>query len=111
MQELIKKYLIAMGIMPNCSGYRYLSELIDDLCQGIDIFPLKHNGYKRLSDKYCQSVGNIDKNIQNCIAKAWNTCDLDLLFTRFGNTIDQEKGKPTSKQFIMQSYENIRLLH
>ena len=99
-----------MGIMPNCSGYRYLSELIDDLCRGIDIFPLKYNGYKKLSNKYLQSVGNIDKNIQNCIAKACNTCDIDLLYSRFGNTIDQEKGKPTCKQFIMQSYENIKFL-
>ena len=110
MQELIKKYLITMGIMPNCSGYRYLSELIGDLCHGKEIFPLKHNGYKKLSDKYSQTVGNIDKNIQNCIAKAWNNCDIDLLYDRFGNTIDQDKGKPTCKQFIVQSYENLRFL-
>ncbi|MGN0771791.1 MAG: sporulation initiation factor Spo0A C-terminal domain-containing protein [Christensenellales bacterium] len=110
MNELVKKYLIGMGIMPNCVGYRYLSELITQLTLGKEIFPLKHNGYKILAQKYGQSIGNIDKNIQNCIAKAWNYGDVSLLQSRFGNTIDEVKGKPTSKQFIVQAYENIRFM-
>lgn len=100
--------LISLGIKPSSKGYRYLSEIICDYLSGKDILPLKYRGYPRLCAKFNVSADSIDKNIQNCISKAWLDGDLDMLYKEFGNTIDSDKGKPTAKQFIMHVCEKLR---
>lgn len=103
----ISGYLLSLGIKPSSKGYRYLSELIAMRSQGTEILPLKYVGYRLVSEKYGASTDCVDKNIQNCISKAWLDGDLDALYREFGNTIDCDKGKPTAKQFIMQAVERI----
>lgn len=104
----ISGYLLSLGVKPSSKGYRYLIELIHLSLSGVDILPLKYVGYKLISDKFHATVDCVDKNIQNCISKAWLDGDLDALYSEFGNTIDLEKGKPTAKQFIMQSCDKLR---
>lgn len=104
----ISGYLLSLGVKPSCKGYRYLVDLIEAELNGIEILPLKYVGYRLVSEKYGTCTDCVDKNIQNCISKAWLDGDIDALYGEFGNTIDTEKGKPTAKQFIMQSCEKIR---
>lgn len=106
----VSSYLLSLGIKPSSKGYRYLSDLIIMRLDGKEILPLKYCGYKVVSEKYSASTDCIDKNIQNCISKAWLDGDIDALYGEFGNTIDSDKGKPTAKQFIMQAAEKISVL-
>ncbi len=103
----VSSYLLSLGVKPSSKGYRYLVELITAVLDGEEILPLKYVGYKILSQKYSASTDCVDKNIQNCISKAWLDGDIDALYGEFGNTIDVDKGKPTVKQFIMQVCENL----
>ncbi len=103
----VSTYLLSLGVKPSSKGYRYLVELITAALDGDDILPLKYVGYRNLSQKYRASTDCVDKNIQNCISKAWLDGDIDALYGEFGNTIDIDKGKPTVKQFIMQVCENL----
>ena len=103
----VSSYLLSLGIKPSSKGYRYLSDLITMSLEGKEILPLKYRGYKEISLKYDATTDCIDKNIQNCISKAWLDGDIDALYGEFGNTIDTDKGKPTAKQFIMQIVEKI----
>ena len=105
----ISDYLLSLGIKPSCKGYRYLAELISAALSGDEILPLKYVGYEKISQKFGSNVDCVDKNIQNCISKAWLDGDLEALYGEFGNTIDVDKGKPTAKQFIMQACEKIIL--
>ena len=100
--------MLSIGLRPKCSGYKYIFDLVKIHAGGDDILPLKLNGYVVLSKKYGKSVCAIDKNIQNCISKAWLDGDIDELYREFGNTIDVNKGKPTSKQVIMHICDRIR---
>lgn len=104
----ISSYLLSLGIKPSSKGYRYLAELIYANLSGMEILPLKYVGYRLISEKFHASNDCVDKNIQNCISKAWLDGDLDALYGEFGNTIDIDKGKPTAKQFIMQACEKLR---
>lgn len=104
----ISDYLLYLGVKPSSKGYRYLSELIFVSLSGTEILPLRYVGYRIISAKFDASEDCVDKNIQNCISKAWLDGDLDALYSEFGNTIDLDKGKPTAKQFIMQACEKLR---
>ena len=99
--------MLSIGLRPNCCGYKYIFDLAKMHVAGIKILPLKLFGYEMLSKKYSKSICSIDKNIQNCISKAWLEGDVDLLYREFGNTIDIDKGKPTAKQLIMHICEKI----
>lgn len=106
----IKNYLLKMGFKPCCKGYRYIADLIFMNLSGVDILPLKYKGYPMLHKKYGTSCQCIDKNIQNCISKAWLEGDLDFLYREYGNTIDSDKGKPGVKQFLFHSCEKIKFM-
>lgn len=110
MEKLLSEYMLSLGLMPNMIGYQYIYTLIINYLDGKEILPLKLCGYKLLHDKYNKSIWSIDKNIQNCISKAWLCGNIDYLYKEFGNTIDLEKGKPTSKQLIMHIYQKMQLL-
>ena len=99
--------MLSIGLRPKSSGYKYIFDLVKMQASGDKILPLKLNGYEVLSKKYGKSVCSIDKNIQNCISKAWLDGNVDELYKEFGNTIDVDKGKPTSKQLIMHICDRI----
>ncbi|MDE6211223.1 MAG: sporulation initiation factor Spo0A C-terminal domain-containing protein [Clostridia bacterium] len=107
MEQKIYSYMLSIGLRPKCSGYKYIFDLVKMQILGSNILPLKLNGYEILAKKYGKTVSAIDKNIQNCISKAWLDGDVDDLYKEFGNTIDIDKGKPTSKQLIMHIYDRI----
>lgn len=109
METKISSYLRSLGILPNSAGYRYLFELSLLVCRGADILPLKHNGYRILGEKYGKTVETIDKNIQNCISKAFLRTPPEILYREFGQTIDQNKGKPTVKQFIFHLADRVKI--
>ena len=107
MEQKIYSYMLSIGLRPKSSGYKYIFDLVKIQASGGDILPLKLNGYEALSKKYGKSICSIDKNIQNCISKAWLDGNVDDLYKEFGNTIDLDKGKPTSKQLIMHICDRI----
>lgn len=106
-KAVISSYLLSLGVKPSSKGYRYLVELIYLNLSGYEILPLKYVGYKLISEKFHASNDCVDKNIQNCISKAFLDGDIEALYAEFGNTIDADKGKPTAKQFIMQACEKL----
>lgn len=108
METKIAAYLRYLGILPNSLGYRYLLELTCEVCTGEEILPLKHVGYRFLAQKYGKNVDSIDKNIQNCISKAFLRTPTDILYREFGQTVDQDRGKPTVKQFIFHIADRVK---
>ncbi len=104
---LSKKYLLSLGFSPNLKGYTLLAELLKCALDGEEILPLKYKGYKDLSDKFGVDVASAEKDIQNAISAAWLRGDVDVLYREFGETLDENKGKPTNKQFILTAAERM----
>jgi two-component system response regulator (stage 0 sporulation protein A) len=70
---------------------------------------LKYFGYVSLSRKFGVSVASIEKDIQNAISTAWLRGNIDTLYREFGETLDEDKGKPTNKQFLLTALERISI--
>lgn len=103
-----KKYLLSLGFAPNLKGYKLLAALLELALDGDQILPLKFSGYKTLSDRFDVDVASIEKDIQNAISSAWLRGDVDVLYREFGETLDENKGKPTNKQFVLTAAERLR---
>ncbi len=104
---IIKMYLLKLGFQPNLKGYHLLARLITLAYEGQEIMPLKYNGYKTLSSEFGVGEASIEKDIQNAISAAWLRGDVDVLYNEFGETLDEDKGKPTNKQFVLTALERL----
>lgn len=107
MEKNITHYLLSLGFIPNKYGYRYLYDLIEMALSDEEILPLKYVGYKEISLKCGKSVQSVEKDIQNAISAAWLKADVDRLYSEFGETVDQKKGKPSNKQFVFTALESL----
>ncbi|MBR4800218.1 MAG: sporulation initiation factor Spo0A C-terminal domain-containing protein [Clostridia bacterium] len=103
----IKNYLLSLGFQPNLKGYKLLSRLIEMSVEGEKIIPLKFFGYEKLSCEFGVARESVEKDIQNAISSAWLRGDVDTLYREFGETLDENKGKPTNKQFVLTALERI----
>lgn len=103
----IKMYLLKLGFQPNLKGYHLLARLISIAESGEDIMPLKYFGYKRLATEFNVGEASVEKDIQNAISAAWLRGDVDTLYKEFGETLDEDKGKPTNKQFVLTALERL----
>lgn len=104
----VRKYLLSLGFQPNLKGYYLIADLIMRAQSGEVVMPLKFFGYVFLSDKYGVSVASVEKDIQNAISSAWLRGNVDALYDEFGETLDEDKGKPTNKQFLLTALERLQ---
>lgn len=102
-----KKYLLRLGFQPNLKGYALLGRLIEHALDGKEILPLKYSGYPMLSNEFGVDKASVEKDIQNAISSAWLRGNVDTLYKEFGETLDENKGKPTNKQFVLTALERI----
>lgn len=108
METKIKNYLLGLGFQPNLKGYRLLAKLIGYAFDGKDVLPLKYAGYAWLANDFGVDSASVEKDIQNAISAAWLRGDVDTLYREFGETLDENKGKPTNKQFVLTALERIK---
>ncbi len=106
-QLKIKNYLLSLGFQPNLKGYHLLAKLIEYAMDNHIILPLKYFGYVSLSNEFNIDVASIEKDIQNAISSAWLRGDVNVLYKEFGETLDENKGKPTNKQFVLTALERL----
>ncbi len=104
---IIKGYLLKLGFQPNLKGYHLLSRLIQLAAEGSGIIPLKYCGYVALAKEFNVGAQSVEKDIQNAISAAWLRGDVSVLYSEFGETLDENKGKPTNKQFVLTALDRL----
>ncbi len=103
----VKTYLLQLGFQPNLKGYFLLTRLLGYALEGTNILPLKYSGYPLLSKEFNVDSASVEKDIQNAISSAWLRGNVEVLYREFGETLDENKGKPTNKQFVLTALERI----
>ena len=54
-------------------------------------------------------MASVEKDIQNAISSAWLRGNVETLYREFGETLDEDKGKPTNKQFLLTALERLAM--
>ena len=104
----IKLYLLKLGFQPNLKGYHLLARLIALAAEEEVIMPLKYFGYRRLAEEFGVGAASVELDFQYAISAAWLRGDVNVLYAEFGETLDEDKGKPTNKQFVLTALERLQ---
>lgn len=84
-----------VGISPKAVGYQYLVDAIQ-----LVMDKPEHHVPSIVGEKYGKSNASVERAMQNAIAKAWRTTDIETLYQTYTAKISSEKGVPTITEFI-----------
>lgn len=110
MDRLIFEYLLSMGLMPTLKGFGYLRHAIAILLENGSMCSLKYSIYPFIAKTFNTTPSNVERSISNAIDAAFLNGNIATLARDFGQTINENKGKPTNKEFICMAAERIRQL-
>ena len=65
--------------------------------------------YAPIAREMRRTPDSVERNIRYAIECAWVRGDLRALQSRFGYTVEAERGKPTNRAFLAQICEHLRL--
>lgn len=104
----VSEYMLMLGVQPHLMGYKYLKYCIVYCVE-------KYSGgviatksvYKDIAQMLGVNVKNLERDMRHAIDVAWSRGSMYAQNTAFGNTLSEERGKPTNKEFIALLTEKI----
>lgn len=108
--RLINKWLRRLAVPFHLSGYALLEDAItlvlDDpsMLRGVvqRLYPL-------LAERHNATASQVERNMRHAIAKAWGRCRVEEIERVFGYTVDENKDKPTNREFIAMIADHVRM--
>jgi len=109
-EEYISEYLKHMGMPANLTGYIQAKKAI--LC-----YMNSSGGYISLNSEVYEHVARecgttpkrVERNIRNAIEVAWYRGEIKWQHKLFGYTVQEEKGRPTNKEFIAMIADRVSM--
>lgn len=110
LEQAATKTLMGMGVRTNLLGFKYLK----DACIMTTKDPQVICGitkvmYPNIAKKYKTKASGVERAMRHAIETAVDRCDPEVLHGYFGESISQERGKPTNSLFISNIAEHLRL--
>lgn len=110
----IEKCLEAVKVKPSLKGFDRLAVAIERYC----MFPEIYDGRKFYTLLYddvaeiCKTTNaNVEKSIRKAIERTWTREHSELQNQLYGDLVPADKGKPTSKKFIVRTASLIHQIH
>ena len=107
-EKQITKILHDLGLPSNMKGYRYIKDSINTIYNKSDIKSFTKELYPMIANKYNTQGKNVERAIRNAIDISWNRANWELMEEIFGYSIDQDKAKPTNKEYIITIVEYLK---
>ena len=109
-RKYIMNYLQNLGFKPSVAGTRYLQEILFFVISGE-----KKLDETNISELYAaagvvcnNSEANVEKAIRVAIEGAWQTAKISALQKYYPFEYDEDKGKPTNRDFIYNLSNKLR---
>ena len=108
LEELIAYHLLQLGCPRHIKGYRYLKEAIALAVEKPELMNvITKELYPSVAEKFDTISSRVERAIRHAVEVAWDRCDMEILQDYFGNTISNNKGKPTNSEFIAMFVDRI----
>ena len=94
------------------NGTDYCAEFLFLIYDNVNIEPFTTKGYDLVGKRFNVTRSAVIKEMQYAIEFLFlKTTQTDLLYTIFGNTVSEESGRPSNKQFIytLKDYFDFRI--
>ena len=103
----ITNLLNFLGMNPKMKGYQY-SRCAVELLLGQPHPPEIESIYEQVAQKFGTNSSCVERNIRYAIEITWEKGYLNGIFTVFGYTVSQDRGKPTNREFLFMLAERIK---
>lgn len=110
LEEEVTKVIYQMGVPAHVKGYQYLRDAIVSVIQEVSLIgAVTKELYPLIADKYQTTPTRAERAIRHAIELAWDRGNIDFINKFFGYSINTERGKPTSSEFIAMVAEKLRM--
>ncbi len=110
MEAQVTKIIHQIGVPAHIKGYQYLRSAILMTIRDNDIInSVTKVLYPSVAKKYQTTTSRVERAIRHAIEVAWDRGDVDTLNSYFGYTVQNNRGKPTTSEFIAMIADNLRL--
>ncbi len=98
---IVSEILRQLGVSPKLNGYEYLRKAILLTANDSSLkYSMVKSVYRIIADEHNTKVYSVERAMRNAIEVAWDRCDVDVVESYFGYTVDSSKGRPTNSEFI-----------
>ena len=100
-EEKIAYLLKAIGIMPNCMGWRYLNYAIELVLDDWGVLDaITKQLYPTIARKFGSTSSRVERAMRHVIEVAFSMGPTSDIYEIFGGTIHPDVGKPNNSLFI-----------
>lgn len=100
----------AVGVPANIKGYQYLRDAIIMSINDTELInAVTKQLYPRVAEKHNTSPSRVERAIRHAIEVACVRGNEEELYSLFGYTVNNAKGKPTNSEFIAMIADKLRL--
>ena len=100
----------AVGVPANIKGYQYLRDAIIMSINDTELInAVTKQLYPRVAEKHNTSPSRVERAIRHAIEVACVRGSEEELYSLFGYTVNNAKGKPTNSEFIAMIADKLRL--
>ena len=100
-EDIVADILIDIGCPASGEGY---PQLIEGICYLVynpeAVNKATKDLYRHVGEVFNSTGSRTERNMRNCIENAFSRCDHETVERYFGNSINPDKGKPTTSEFI-----------
>lgn len=98
--ERIEDKLLALGIKPNISGFRYLVDAVEIWAERNGDLSITKELYPQIAVKRGTTGSRVERAIRHAIETAADCCSFEDMASILGTTTNMNKGKLTNSEFI-----------
>lgn len=107
---MITDIIHQIGVPAHIKGYHYLRDAIMmSIREKEAINSVTKILYPTVAKHYKTTSSRVERAIRHAIEVAWDRGDVDVLYSYFGYTIQNNRGKPTNSEFIAMIADKINL--
>ena len=100
----------AVGVPANIKGYQYLRDAIIMSINDTELInAVTKQLYPKVAEKHNTSPSRVERAIRHAIEVACVRGSEEALYSLFGYTVNNDKGKPTNSEFIAMIADKLRL--
>jgi two-component system, response regulator, stage 0 sporulation protein A len=104
----ITEMLHRLAVAPHLKGYRFLKQAILNVIGDRGILDsITYRIYPSIAEKFDTTPTRVERAIRCTIENAWDRCRVETIEQIFGNSFDENKGKPSNSEFIARIADKV----
>ncbi len=101
-----------ISMPPHIKGYHYFREAIVSVVENPAILDnIMVKIYAVIAKRHNSTVNNVERIMRHAVEASWNRCKVSVIIEVFGNTLNENKDKPSNRELIAMLADNIRMKH